>query len=46
MESVRIYNQLVEVIDENESVGMLVADYRTRAQELIVRGEVSMSPSN
>ena len=39
MESVRIYNQLVGIIDGSESIGMLVADYRTRAQELIAKGE-------
>ena len=46
MESVRMYNQMVEIIDENESVGMLVADYRTRAQELIVRGKSGLSISS
>jgi hypothetical protein len=40
MESVRIYNQFAEIIDNNESIRMLVANYRTRAQELIVKGRL------
>lgn len=38
MESVRTYNQLAEIIDNNESVGLLVAQYRSRAQEMVVKG--------
>lgn len=39
IESVRAYSQTCEVIDRNETVTMLIANYRLRVQELIAHGE-------
>lgn len=39
MESVRNYNLLSETIDNSETISLLVAQYRLRAQEMVVKGQ-------
>ena len=39
MESVRIYSQTMDAIDQNDDVAILCASYRNHAQQMIARGE-------
>lgn len=42
MESVRMYNQTLDLIDKKSDVSILLANYRSHAQQMIARGEISV----